>query len=104
MYFEKVDVIYVEIIEPMFKFLLKKHGIGSNLDISLLGFNFQDAGVLKTEGVEFIIRAEQETKTIELSRNKTKYMLALLDGLTKDVKVDKDCFRLPDYRRNNEYK
>ena len=28
MYFEKVDVIYVEIIEPMFKFLFKNIGYG----------------------------------------------------------------------------
>ena len=83
----------------MFRIILEKHAIESDLKMELLKFSFKPTSLFQPQDVQFLIKSEQQVPKMDFSRDKTNYMDKFFSELTKNVTIDKECFGIPNYNK-----
>jgi len=101
--FVKYDILYNQVLCPLFTFSLKKHSLQTDLKLKPLIFFYNNSTALKQDQIRFILRAFPKIEPPKINQTNTTMGKTLMNSIRDSINIDTDkVFQIPDYiRRTN---
>lgn len=94
-FWEKFDIMYNDIIKPCFMSVLKKHGLSTDLNLKVSGFNLPESKKIKQQW-KVIIKAKPDIR-FDFDKHPTTIVADMMNNQKKKYEEIPEQFALPDY-------
>lgn len=98
--FVKYDVLYSQLMKPLFEESLKKHELQTDLNTEPSRFTLHDSPLLKCGQVRFLTRAYPKKEGQRANDTTTSFSENLMQQIRNIIQIDTEKkFQIPDYTR-----